>query len=174
LIVGVGIAGWAMFRHPAQGSAATATPPRASSSSISAPDDGPLAKFEHPLRAGEQALEILAPIYTIDKIYKSMRGPQSMQDLSLMNPKEPRQLLWITGLEATMVAPDGAAAMPPEYMCHCNLDIDPLDHDRSYGHHLPMSGRLFTLSRGSSTYSCRQGSAYPSGPIRRSRSRRRC
>jgi len=150
LVAAAGVGGWVMLRRPAEGSAATANPKTAATTpqpqEEAAPSAAP-ATFALPLRTGERALDVLAPVYTIDKLYKSMRGPQAQQDFALM-PSAPRQLVWITGLQATMAEPDGELASLPEYMCHCNLDIDPIDHDRAYGHHLQMSGRLFTLSQG--------------------------
>ena len=50
--------------------------------------------------------EILSPVYTVDRLYRSMTGPQSTRQLQLGEGEEP-ELLWITGYEAVMVGRNG-------------------------------------------------------------------
>ena len=93
------------------------------------------------------AAEILSPTYTVDRVYKSMQGPQSTQTVRLSDA-EPPELLWITGYEAVMVGPDGASPMPQEFMCHSNLDFQNVGrHNELFGNR-PITTRLFTLSQG--------------------------
>lgn len=97
-------------------------------------------------------VEILSPVYEVDRIYKSMQGPQSSEQFHLgaaktAPPKTP-ELKWITGFKAVMVGADGETAMPQEFMCHSNLDFDPTAHNETFGHQKQISGRLFTLSQG--------------------------
>jgi len=91
--------------------------------------------------------DILAPVYHVDRIYKSMTGPQSTSDFYLVDAKNP-ELMWIVGFEAIMVEPDGKTQASQEWMCHTNLDINPTEHNRAFGGSKRLSGRLFTLSQG--------------------------
>jgi hypothetical protein len=100
--------------------------------------------------AGEATVftkEILAPVYHVDRIYKSMTGPQSTSEFYLADEKAP-ELLWIVGFEATMVEKDGKTDASQEWMCHSNLDIDAVEHNKAFGGSKRISGRLFTLSQG--------------------------
>lgn len=91
---------------------------------------------------------ILSPVYDVDRIYKSMKGPQSTKELALGEPGEP-ELLWIVGFEAVMVEPDGKGEVSQEFMCHTNLDMDATQHQELFGDtDKRISGRLFTLSQG--------------------------
>jgi hypothetical protein len=90
---------------------------------------------------------ILSPVYEVDRIYKSMTGPQSTEELRLEDLKEP-ELLWIVGFEATMREPDGNAEMSQDFMCHTNLDVDATAHMAMFPGEKRVSGRLFTLSQG--------------------------
>lgn len=92
-------------------------------------------------------LEVLSPVYTVDREHRSMMGPSSAQTLRFPEAGQP-ELLWVTGFRTTMVAADGVTEMPDEFMCHSNLDFDREHHARL--HELPVyhTGRLFTLSQG--------------------------
>ena len=90
---------------------------------------------------------MLSPVYDVDKKYKSMMGPQSTTSIELGDPKK-KELVWITGYEATMVGADGKSSMPQDFMCHSNLDLDPALHAKSLDAQGAISGRLFTLSQG--------------------------
>lgn len=97
--------------------------------------------------ATAEAETVLSPTYTVDRIYRSMTGPYSTQEVVLGEAGE-SELMWITGYRAVMVGPDGETEMPQEFMCHSNLDVDVGEHRKA----LPASGgfneRLFTLSQG--------------------------
>lgn len=90
---------------------------------------------------------VLSDIYTIDDLYKSMMGPASTQEILLLESAEP-ELLWITGFEAIMVAPDGETQLSQEFMCHSNLDIDMPAHREIFNWTKNAANRLFTLSQG--------------------------
>lgn len=126
---------------------ASAAPELATASASAAP--APPKPPPEPRVARSQAgVDVLSPVYTVDKIYRSMMGPQSMQRIQLKEEGAPAGLAWLTGLKATMVGADGETPVPPEFMCHSNLDVDALEHEKVYGHALSTSGRLFTLSQG--------------------------
>ena len=52
-------------------------------------------------------LNVVSPVYTVERIYKSMEGPQSSQSITLLDSPVP-ELLWITGYRAVMVQADDA------------------------------------------------------------------
>lgn len=101
----------------------------------------PRAKFR------EREKDVLSPVYTVDKKYKSMMGPQSTTEVALGDPAK-KELVWITGYRANMVGADGNSSMPQEFMCHSNLDLDPSKHAAALDAQGGISGRLFTLSQG--------------------------
>jgi len=90
---------------------------------------------------------VLSRVYHVDKKYKSMMGPQSTNEFHLGDPAK-NELVWVTGYEAVMVGADGKRPMPQEFMCHSNLDIDPMAHRDAVTAEPGISGRLFTLSQG--------------------------
>src|SRR5207244_13181839 len=75
-----------------------------------------------------QTYRVLSQTYTIDKKYRSMEGPSSVQRIRLGDPAKPVELLWITGLRTEMVAENATTAQLPELMCHVNVDLDPTVH----------------------------------------------
>ena len=92
-------------------------------------------------------LEVLSPVYTVDREHRSMMGPSSAQTLEFPEAADP-ELLWVTAFRTNMVVADGVTAMPDEFMCHSNLDFDRERHAKL--HDLPIyhTDRLFTLSQG--------------------------
>src|SRR5665213_1268508 len=70
-----------------------------------------------------QTKVFLSPVYSIDKIYRSMEGPTSTQQVYLLDAPQP-ELLWITGFRTEMMGEDGETPSKPEFMCHVNLDFD--------------------------------------------------
>ena len=95
---------------------------------------------------GSLELEVLSKTYSVDREYRSMKGPWSTTTLDLLPDEEP-QLVWVVGYRAVMVGPDGES-MPQSYMCHSNLDRDPATHQEIFGTDLRLTSRLFTLSQG--------------------------
>jgi hypothetical protein len=91
--------------------------------------------------------ELLSPVWHVDRIYKSMKGPQVTEDVALA-PGGDVELLWIVGFEAVMVAADGVTPASQEFMCHTNLDVEPVAHMTLFPGKKRLSGRLFTLSQG--------------------------
>ncbi|MGB7293403.1 MAG: hypothetical protein WBD99_14605 [Thermodesulfobacteriota bacterium] len=100
----------------------------------------------------ERQVTTVSPLYEIDRIYKSMKGPSSQHmlilDPELLSSKKP-ELIWITGYKAVMVGADGETPVSQEFMCHSNLDIDIRKHAELFGWEKNNpSTRLFTLSQG--------------------------
>ena len=94
-----------------------------------------------------RSYEFISPVYTVDRIYKSMMGPQSTTEFSILEI-DPPELLWITGYRAVMVGADGITPMPQEFMCHSNLDLDIQEHRRLFQWNKTAAHRIFTLSQG--------------------------
>ena len=96
---------------------------------------------------GVHTRTVLSDVYEVDRLYRSMKGPQSQQQIRLGDPAT-EELLWITGYSAVMVGADGAASMAQEFMCHSNLDVDTAAHRQAVGASRGFNPRLFTLSQG--------------------------
>ncbi len=95
----------------------------------------------------EQKRTLMSKTYFVDRKYRSMKGPQSTQEFMLGDASKP-ELVWVTGYEAVMVGKDGDTPMPQDFMCHSNLDVDPMKHRDLMEVEPGISGRLFTLSQG--------------------------
>lgn len=92
--------------------------------------------------------QILSPIYTIDRKYRSEEGPGTTQKVSLWESSPP-ELLWITGIRAEMVSPDGATPTLPEFMCHVSLNFEDLEkHRTNFGWGNQGIARILSLSQG--------------------------
>lgn len=91
---------------------------------------------------------VLSPVYNVDRKYRSMMGPYDQQEVYLLDSEAPPELLWITGYRAVMVDGSGETAMPQEFMCHSNLDLNVGAHREALGANASFSSRLFTLSQG--------------------------
>ena len=94
----------------------------------------------------EGKIEILSPVHTVDQVYKSMKGPMSMDAVTVLEGG-PSQLAWLTGYRGEMVAADGEEPMAPQYFCHSNVDIRPGGHNRIFGGS-NANPRVFTLTQG--------------------------
>src|SRR5438309_2097481 len=95
----------------------------------------------------ERRLYVLSKVYTIDRKYRSMEGPSSVQTVYLGSKANP-ELLWITGIRTEMVAEDGTTPQLPELMCHVNVDLDTNLHQAIFNLPRPTASRLMTLSQG--------------------------
>jgi hypothetical protein len=95
----------------------------------------------------EKRLYVLSKVYTIDRKYRSMEGPSSIQKVFLGN-RSAAELLWITGIRTEMVMEDGTTPQLPELMCHVNVDLDTNLHQALFDLPRPTATRLMTLSQG--------------------------
>lgn len=103
---------------------------------------------------------LLSKSYHIDKKYRSMLGPSSLEKVKLLDVPEP-ELLWIVGYEAVVMDGSGDAQVSQEFMCHSNLDFDPHDYWKNFKSNASMSGRLFTLSQGQQNVNFPRGFGIP-------------
>ena len=104
--------------------------------------------------------QLVTKPYHIDKKYMSMKGPDSVEKLLLLEAPAP-ELLWIVGYEAVVVDADTKDEISQEFMCHANLDFNPQRYFRDFGSNASMSGRLFTLSQGQQKIELPQGFGIP-------------
>jgi len=92
--------------------------------------------------------EIVSKVFTIDRIYKSMQGPQGMHEFDF-GIEGPPELLWLVGYEARMMGPDASEELSREYMCHNHLLINEKKyHDRFPSRIRTAGDRLFDLAQG--------------------------
>ena len=98
--------------------------------------------------AAVRTIEFLSDVYTVDRKYRSMLGPQSTQTIYLLDKGADEELLWVTGFRAVMVGADGKAPISQEFMCHSNLDMNMKLHKRLLGLDREAPDRVFTLSQG--------------------------
>lgn len=77
-----------------------------------------------------------------------MEGPSEVREIVLSDSGKP-ELLWIKSIRSEIVDTDGNTSMSGEFMCHVNMDIDPVKHrsafslEKSY-----INPRLMTLAQG--------------------------
>lgn len=116
------------------------TEPAQASSAPTEPPPGP-----RQLADGTWELDVLSPVYTVDREYRSMTGPWSTTSVRL---GDDASVVWVLGYRATMAGPDGVTAASQEFMCHSNLDFDPSQHQKVLGGTKALTTRLFTLSQG--------------------------
>ncbi|MGI9553349.1 MAG: hypothetical protein ACR2NC_00370, partial [Thermodesulfobacteriota bacterium] len=99
-------------------------------------------------RSVEKKYTIISPLYNVDRIYKSMKGPYSTSKFRIPGVKGD-EIIWITGFKAVMVGKNPAVKMSQEFMCHSNLNINIKKHREIFGLAANSgSSRLFTLSQG--------------------------
>jgi hypothetical protein len=104
--------------------------------------------------------QILSKVYTIDRKYRSMEGPSSVQKVVLGGGATP-ELLWITGIRTEMVMEDGVTPQLPELMCHVNVDLDANLHQALFNLARPTASRLMTLSQGMLSAKVPAGYGFP-------------
>ncbi len=91
--------------------------------------------------------------YRLDKIYRSMEGPMSIDRAVTLGKQSKSKIEWITGMETQVV--DAASQMPisQEYFCHSNLTFaensgTPQQFNQTLGGKTHLDWRLFTLVPG--------------------------
>lgn len=105
-------------------------------------------------------VQFLSKVYTIDRKYRSMEGPSSVQKIYLGDLEKP-ELLWIVGIRTEMVGEDGETPQLAELMCHVNVDLDPARHQALFDFGRPVAARLMTLSQGMLSATLPVGFGFP-------------
>lgn len=108
----------------------------------------------------ERVYEAYSDLYTLDRIYRSMKGPMSTETFAL-EPGEKPELLWVTGYSAEVVDEEAEAGGLIQFLCHSNLDLDPASHARRIGSRARFNPRLFTVSQGQTDIEFPAGFAIP-------------
>lgn len=110
----------------------------------------------------KHTVEFISKTYFMNRVYKSMEGPSSSQEIVLLETKTP-ELLWITGYRTIVVGPDGKTPINQEFMCHNNIDYDVNRHRTLFGwsKHLSFTPRMFTLSQGQFSIEFPEGFGIP-------------
>ena len=103
---------------------------------------------------------VLSDVYTIDKIYRSMEGPGSIQNVILGEGGAP-ELLWLVGVRTDMVMEDGTTPQLPELMCHVNVDYDAERHRALFARQQSGGSRVITLSQGMTAARVPDGFGFP-------------
>jgi hypothetical protein len=94
-------------------------------------------------------LESLSPVFTIDRIYKSMQGPDATETRVLVDDRGSPELLWMVGYEATVTDTDGQTPKSAEFMCHSSADTSAAVYRRSFPTSMALHGnRLFSVDQG--------------------------
>lgn len=102
----------------------------------------------------------LSRVYNIDRMYHSMEGPGSIEEVYIGDREHP-ELLWVTGVKTEMVAEDGESPQMPDLMCHVNVDVDSGKHSHMLALNRATAQRLITLSQGMVDAQFPAGYGYP-------------
>jgi hypothetical protein len=103
--------------------------------------------------AKETKLTLLSDSYRLDKIYRSMEGPMSIQSGIRLASENKCPVQWITGLETQVVDATGEKPASQEFFCHSNLTFaenssTPRQINQQLGGKTHLDWRLFTLVPG--------------------------
>jgi VanZ family protein/cyclophilin family peptidyl-prolyl cis-trans isomerase len=104
--------------------------------------------------------ELLSPVYTIEKKYRSMEGPGHTQQIFLGDRTTP-ELVWLVGVKTEMVSEDGETPQLPELMCHVNVDLDQKAHRALFNIKRFIGERVITLSQGVTEARLPEGFGFP-------------
>ncbi|MBI2963873.1 MAG: hypothetical protein HYY35_08980 [Deltaproteobacteria bacterium] len=108
-------------------------------------------------RAGDasgEVVELLSAPHSLDRPFRSMQGPSTLQRGITLLPGAPPELLWITGARSEVILEDGEGSAAPRYLCHANLMLD-------RGATPGLASRLITLAPGRSGISLPAGYGLP-------------
>jgi hypothetical protein len=91
--------------------------------------------------------------YRLDKIYRSMEGPMSIQSKIRVGGAQKCPVQWITGLEGEVVDATDEKPISQEFFCHSNLTFaehsgTPDQFNKELGGKTHLDWRLFTLVPG--------------------------
>lgn len=89
----------------------------------------------------------VSPLYKIDGIYRSMKGPNASDLVALVDGNRGNELFWITAQYTEIIDGHSSSALSSEFMCHSNIGMKRSKrHEEIFGSQPGM--RLFTLSQG--------------------------
>jgi hypothetical protein len=99
------------------------------------------------------ALTLVSNPYRLDKIYRSMEGPMSVESGIHLAAKDKSSVQWVTGLETQVVDASEQKPISQEFFCHSNLTFaensgTPRQYNQRLGGKTHLDWRLFTLVPG--------------------------
>jgi len=111
-------------------------------------------------------LTLMSDPYRLDKIYRSMEGPWSIQRRIHLGMAEKSHVQWITGLETEVLDATGQKPISQEFFCHSNLTFaersgSPAKYNQEMGGKTHFDWRLFTLVPGRLSIDLPQGFGVP-------------
>lgn len=98
-------------------------------------------------------LTLVSDPYRLDKIYRSMEGPWSIQRGIHVGGTENCKVQWVTGLHTEIIDAGEEKTVSPEFFCHSNLTFaersgNPAKYNQEMGGRTHLDWRLFTLVPG--------------------------
>ena len=112
------------------------------------------------------AFTLMSDPYRLDKIYRSMEGPWSIQRGIHLGLGEKSHVQWITGLETEVLDTTGRKPISQEFFCHSNLTFaegsgSPVKYNQEMCGKTHLDWRLFTLVPGRLSIDLPQGFGVP-------------
>lgn len=131
-----------------------------------------------PAAPNQSTLTLTSASYKLDKLYRSMEGPSSIQsDIPITGPaprtkleapgsKPPVSTIWITGLDTQIVDATQQKPVSQEFFCHANLTFSehgatPDQYNARLGGKTHLDWRLFTLAPGRASIELPEGFGVP-------------
>jgi hypothetical protein len=101
----------------------------------------------------KDSLTLVSEPYRLDRIYRSMEGPMSIQDGISLPGEHNSPVEWITGVETEVVDAADQKPISQEFFCHSNLTFaehsgTPRQVNQQLGGRTHLDWRLFTLVPG--------------------------
>jgi hypothetical protein len=99
------------------------------------------------------SLMLVSQPYRLDKVYRSMQGPMSVERGIRLSAEDKSRIEWITGVETEVVDAAEQKPISPEFFCHSNLTFaeqsgTPGEFNQQLGGKTHLDWRLFTLVPG--------------------------
>jgi hypothetical protein len=106
-----------------------------------------------PNSTDKTVLTLLSDPYRLDKIYRSMEGPMSVQSGIHLTADKKAPMSWVTGLETEVVDATERSPISQEFFCHSNLTFcesagTPHEYNQRFSGKTHLDWRIFTLVPG--------------------------
>jgi hypothetical protein len=100
-----------------------------------------------------RSLVLVSQPYRLDKLYRSMQGPMSIERGIALSAEDKSHVEWITGVETEIVDAIEQKPISQEFFCHSNLTFSehsgtPSQFNQELGGKTHLDWRLFTLVPG--------------------------
>ena len=116
-------------------------------------------------------LTLMSDPYRLDKIYRSMEGPWSIQRGIHLGMVEESRVQWVTGLETEVLDATGRKPISQEFFCHSNLTFaersgSPANTIKRWAGRRTSTGDFLPSFQGDFPLIFRQASVFLSLPMR--------